>query len=113
MRGVKDRQLQTESSAVLRQHETNRQTDKKGCNRQQDSLYGGRKNYADLTVPNFSELAKTVRMNYLLVTSSSEFREKLDKAFKLSGPVLLEVDVLSVGDMPRYFMPPPFASKEK
>ena len=79
----------------------------------QDSLYGGRKNYADLTVPNFSELAKTVRMNYLLVTSSSEFREKLEKAFKLSGPVLLEIDVLSVGDMPRYFMPPPFASKEK
>ena len=74
----------------------------------QDSLYGGRKNYADLVVPNFSELAKTVRMNYLLVSSSSEFKEKLTKAFKLSGPVLLEIDVISVGEMPRYFVPPPF-----
>ena len=78
----------------------------------QDILYGGRKHYADLTVPNLSELAKTVRMNYLLVRSSSEFKEKLQKAFNLPGPVLLEIDVLSVGEMPRYFVPPPFASKK-
>lgn len=79
----------------------------------QDSLYGGRKNFADLTVPNFLELAKTVKMNYLLVSSSSEFKEKLEKAFNLTGPVLLEIDVLSVGEMPRYFVPPPFTKKDK
>ena len=73
----------------------------------------GRKNFADLTVPNFLELAKTVKMNYLLVGSSSEFKEKLEKAFNLTGPVLLEIDVLSVGEMPRYFVPPPFTKKDK
>ena len=77
----------------------------------QDSLYGGRKNYADLKVPNFSELAKTVGMPYNKVNSSSEFREKLTKAFEISGPVLLEIDVIRVGEMPRYFVPPPFTNK--
>ena len=52
-------------------------------------------------------------MNYLLVGSSSEFKEKLEKAFNLTGPVLLEIDVLSVGEMPRYFVPPPFTKKDK
>ena len=79
----------------------------------QDSLYGGRKNFADLTVPNFSELAKTVKMKYILVRSSSEFKEKLKNAFNIPGPVLLEIDVLSIGDMPRYFVPPPFTKKDK
>ena len=79
----------------------------------QDSLYGGRKNFADLTVPNFLELAKTVKMKYILVSSSSEFKEKLKNAFNLPGPVLLEIDVLNVGEMPRYFVPPPFTKKDK
>ena len=77
----------------------------------QDSLYGGRKNYADLKVPNFSDLAKTVGMRYMIVKSSSDFKGKLSKAFELFGPVMLEIDVNSVGEMPRYFMPPPFTKK--
>ena len=51
-------------------------------------------------------------MYYLVVKSSFDFKEKLSKAFKMSGPILLEIDVNSVGEMPRYFMPPPFAKKQ-
>ena len=77
----------------------------------QDSLYGGRRNFADLQVPNFKELADTVKMKYLIVKSSSEFENILKKAFNLSGPVLLEIDINSIGELPRYFIPPPFTEK--
>tara|TARA_E500000331_G_scaffold251259_1_gene241639 strand:+ start:439 stop:2106 length:1668 start_codon:yes stop_codon:yes gene_type:complete len=77
----------------------------------QDSLYGGRKNFADLQVPNFKELADTVKMKYLIVKSSSEFENSLKKAFNLSGPILLEIDINSIGELPRYFIPPPFTEK--
>ena len=77
----------------------------------QDSLYGGRKNFADLQVPNFKELADTVKMKYLIVKSSSEFENILKKAFNLPGPVLLEIDINSIGELPRYFIPPPFTEK--
>lgn len=77
----------------------------------QDSLYGGRKNYTDLLVPDFSDLANTIKMKYLVVKSSSEFENVLKKAFDLSGPVLLEIDLNSVGELPRYFIAPPFTEK--
>ena len=77
----------------------------------QDSLYGGRRNFADLQVPNFKELADTVKMKYLLIKSSSEFENILKKAFNLSGPVLLEIDINNIGELPRYFIPPPFTEK--
>ena len=77
----------------------------------QDSLYEGRRNFADLQVPNFKELADTVKMKYLIVKSSSEFENILKKAFNLSGPVLLEIDINSIGELPRYFIPPPFTEK--
>ena len=77
----------------------------------QDSLYEGRRNFADLQVPNFKELADTVKMKYLIVKSSSEFENILKKAFNLPGPVLLEIDINSIGELPRYFIPPPFTEK--
>ena len=74
----------------------------------QDSLYGGRNVYADLKVPNFSELALTLKIPYLEVKSVKEFENVIKKAFKIFGPVLIEVDIKSVGDLPRYYIPPPF-----
>ena len=41
----------------------------------------------------------------------SELEKILDEAVKFSGPVLVEVNVHSVGEMPRYFAPPPHATK--
>ena len=73
--------------------------------------YEGRKNFADLQVPNFKELANTVKMRYLIVKYSGEFENILKKAFNLSGPVLLEIDINTIGELPRYFIPPPFTEK--
>ena len=46
-----------------------------------------------------------------MLTKLNELEKKLDEAIKYSGPVLVEVNVHSVGEMPRYFAPPPHATK--
>ena len=78
----------------------------------QESMYGGRKFFADLIGPNFEELSKVAKIKYKKIKNANDLEKKLDEAVRFSGPVLVEVDVNSVGEMPRYFMPPPHALKE-
>ena len=78
----------------------------------QESMYGGRKFYADLIGPNFEDLAKVAKIKYERIDNANELEKKLNKAVKILGPVLVEVNVHSVGEMPRYFAPPPHALKD-
>jgi len=75
----------------------------------QESMYGGRKFFADPIVPNFEELAKVAKMKYKKITNANVLEKILEEAVAFIGPVLVEVDVNSVGEMPRYFIPPPHA----
>ena len=75
----------------------------------QESMYGGRKFFADPIVPNFEELAKVAKMKYKKITNANVLEKILEEAVTFIGPVLVEVDVNSVGEMPRYFIPPPHA----
>ena len=75
----------------------------------QESMYGGRKFYADLIGPDFQDLAKVAKMKYKRIDHANELEKILEEAVKFSGPVLVEVNVHSVGEMPRYFAPPPHA----
>ena len=77
----------------------------------QDSMYGGRNFFADLIGPNFEELANVANMKYSRIDHAMDLEKKLKEAINFSGPVLLEVNVHSVGEMPRYFAPPPHAVK--
>ena len=77
----------------------------------QDSMYGGRNFFADLIGPNFEELANVAHMKYSRIDHAMDLEKKLKEAINFSGPVLLEVNVHSVGEMPRYFAPPPHAVK--
>ena len=77
----------------------------------QDSMYGGRNFFADLIGPNFEELANVAHMKYSRIDHAMDLEKKLKEAVNFSGPVLLEVNVHSVGEMPRYFAPPPHAVK--
>ena len=78
----------------------------------QESMYGGRKFYADLIGPNFEELAKAAKIKYSRIDHANDLEKKLKQALNFLGPVLLEVNVHSVGEMPRYFAPPPHAQKD-
>ena len=77
----------------------------------QDSMYGGRNFFSDLVGPNFEELANVANMKYSKIDHAMDLEKKLKEAINFSGPVLLEVNVHSVGKMPRYFSPPPHAVK--
>jgi acetolactate synthase-1/2/3 large subunit len=78
----------------------------------QESMYGGWKFYADLIGPNFEDLAKVAKIKYERIDNANELEKKLNKAVIILGPVLVEVNVHSVGEMPRYFAPPPHALKD-
>ena len=69
------------------------------------------KYFADLIGPNFEELANVAHMKYSRIDHAMDLEKKLKEAVNFSGPVLLEVNVHSVGEMPRYFAPPPHAVK--
>ena len=77
----------------------------------QDSMYGGRNFFADLIGPNLEELANVANIKYSRIDHAIDLEKKLKDAIKFSGPVLLEVNVHSVGEMPRYFAPPPHVAK--
>ena len=78
----------------------------------QDSMYGGRKFFADLMGPNFEDLAKVAKMKYKRIDFAKDLEKVLKEAVNFDGPVLVEVNVASVGEMPRYFAPPPHALKK-
>jgi acetolactate synthase-1/2/3 large subunit len=75
-------------------------------------MYGVRKYFADLMGPNFEDLAKVAKMKYKKIDDAKELEKVLRDAVNLDGPVLVEVNVASVGEMPRYFAPPPHALKK-
>ena len=51
-------------------------------------------------------------MKYNKIDYSNDLEKVLKEAVNFDGPVLVEVNVASVGDMPRYFAPPPHALKK-
>ena len=51
-------------------------------------------------------------MKYRRIDNANQLEKKLDEAIKFTGPVLVEVNVHAVGEMPRYFAPPPHALKD-
>ena len=71
-----------------------------------------KKFFADLMVPNFADLAKVAKMKYKKIDFAKDLEKVLKEAVDFDGPVLVEVNVASVGEMPRYFAPPPHALKK-
>ena len=69
-----------------------------------------------LDVENAYEKAISLNPNYAdaynNMGNALKDQGKLEEAIKFTGPVLVEVNVQSVGEMPRYFAPPPHALKD-
>lgn len=75
----------------------------------QDALYGGRHHFADPTPPDFERLAAAAAMPYTAVRDLGQLAPALEAAIARDGPVLVELDMNSIGPYPRYFKPPPYA----
>jgi acetolactate synthase-1/2/3 large subunit len=73
----------------------------------QDGSYGGRRCYGDLLPPDFAKLAAAAHMPHLLAASIDEVAAQVAKALSMKGPVMVEVQMDSIGVFPNYVAPPP------
>ncbi len=79
----------------------------------QDTLYGGRHFAADPIGPDLEGLAKLAGgMPFWRVSALEQLAPKLAEAIAVPGPALVEIDMRQFGKYPRYFAPPPYATKQ-
>jgi acetolactate synthase-1/2/3 large subunit len=77
-----------------------------------DAAYGGRRAYADLHTPDFAKLAQSIALPHRSIKNRSEFQSTLRAAFAQRGPVLVEVDMTTVGPYAAAFAGPPVRKVE-
>jgi len=73
----------------------------------QDGGYDGRRCYGDLLPPDFALLAQAAHMPHLLARSIDEVASQVAKGLAMKGPVMVEVQMDSIGPFPNYISPPP------
>lgn len=73
----------------------------------QDGSYGGRHCYGDLLPPDFAKMAEAAHMPHLLARSIDEVASQVAKGLSMKGPVMVEVQMTSIGPFPNYIAPPP------
>jgi acetolactate synthase-1/2/3 large subunit len=71
-----------------------------------DAQYDGRRAYADLHTPDFAKLAQSIGLPHRVVRDRSGFGPTLREAFAQRGPVMVEVDMVSVGPAAAFAGPP-------
>jgi acetolactate synthase-1/2/3 large subunit len=72
-----------------------------------DAQYGGRRAYADLHTPDFAKLAQSLALPFHRIRSREQFAPVLADTAKTTGPVLVEVDMTTVGPYAATFAGPP------
>ncbi|MEW6640346.1 MAG: thiamine pyrophosphate-binding protein [Pseudomonadota bacterium] len=73
----------------------------------QDAQYGGRQHYSNLATPDFAALAAGFRLPHRRVDTADGFAAAFADALATPGPILLEVDMTSIGPFARAFAGPP------
>jgi len=73
----------------------------------QDAAYGGRHCYVDLHTPDFAALCASLQVGYLRLSDSARTEATLLQALRMSGPVVVEVDMSAWGEFAVKFAGPP------
>lgn len=73
----------------------------------QDAQYGGRRHYSALRTPDFAAFAASIGLTHRVVRAVADFAASFDAALQEDGPVLLEVDMVSIGPFAASFAGPP------
>ncbi|MFM8623610.1 MAG: thiamine pyrophosphate-binding protein [Betaproteobacteria bacterium] len=73
----------------------------------QDAAYGGRHCYVDLHTPDFAALCASLQVGYLRLSDSARTEATLVQALRMSGPVVVEVDMSAWGEFAVKFAGPP------
>lgn len=78
----------------------------------QDAQYGGRRCYVDLHQPDFAQFCESLKLTHYRIKSLDQAEEIIREGMAKTGPVLVEVDMLSVGSFATAFAGPPVKEKE-
>lgn len=79
----------------------------------QDAQYGGRHCYSELKTPDFGLVCQSIGLAHNKIASESEFAPALDAALNEKGPVMIEVDMRSIGPFAQPFAGPPAGAAGK
>jgi acetolactate synthase I/II/III large subunit len=78
----------------------------------QDAYYGGRRYYSDLHTPDFGALAAALGLPHYHVSDLGAVGDVLRKAVARRGPVIVEIDMQSIGGFAKQFAGPPVRKLE-
>ncbi|HSD54893.1 MAG TPA: thiamine pyrophosphate-binding protein [Burkholderiales bacterium] len=73
----------------------------------QDVYYGGRRYYSDLHTPDFAALARSLALPHHRVGDLGQVGATLRDALAQRGPVLIEIDMTTIGPFAKQFAGPP------
>ncbi|WDD91969.1 thiamine pyrophosphate-binding protein [Burkholderia sp. FERM BP-3421] len=73
----------------------------------QDAHYGGRRCYVDLHQPDFAQFCASLRLPHHRVSSLDQAEQAVRDGLARPGPVLVEIDMLSIGGFAATFAGPP------
>ncbi|MFE6685649.1 thiamine pyrophosphate-binding protein [Streptomyces sp. NPDC057743] len=77
-----------------------------GVLRNMQDAHRERRSGVDLTTPDFAQLAAACGLSYRRIATAADARPALDAALATDGPVLVEVDLTTLGPMKNPFTPP-------
>jgi acetolactate synthase I/II/III large subunit len=78
----------------------------------QDANYGGRRMFVDLHQPDFAQFCASLGLAHRRITSLDQADDIVRDGLAIDGPVLVEVDMLSVGSFATAFAGPPVKKEE-
>ncbi|MDR5815368.1 MULTISPECIES: thiamine pyrophosphate-binding protein [unclassified Caballeronia] len=78
----------------------------------QDAQYGGRRMYVDLHQPEFAQFCASLGLKHLRVSTLDDAEALIREGFECEGPVLLEVDMKTVGSFETAFAGPPVRKED-
>ncbi|RKR37222.1 acetolactate synthase-1/2/3 large subunit [Paraburkholderia sp. BL17N1] len=78
----------------------------------QDAQYGGRRCYVDLHQPDFAQFCASLKLTHYRIKSLDQADAIIREGMAKTGPVLVEVDMLSVGSFATAFAGPPVKEQE-
>jgi len=73
----------------------------------QDAQYGGRRGYTDILTPDLAELCAAIGLPHRRIADIGEAGRSLTGAASVNGPVMVEVDMASIGGFATRFAGPP------
>ncbi|MBW4947890.1 hypothetical protein KZW06_30490, partial [Klebsiella pneumoniae] len=78
----------------------------------QDAHYGGRRCFVQLHQPDFAQFCASFGLTHYRITSFDDAEAIVREGMAKAGPVMVEVDMLSVGAFASNFAGPPVKKEE-